>query len=69
MVKAIKPDTYKVLKVEIDKRGIKTKFIASKAGIPASYLSQLLNGSREMSTDVALALIKQLELPVENFLR
>ena len=54
MTTVLKEDAYKQLKQEIDSRGIKTKFVANKIGINPSYLGQVLNGSRKLSTDVAL---------------
>lgn len=69
MTSALKPDTYKQLKKEIDSRGIKTKFIAEKIGVSPSYLGQVLNGSRKLSDSIALNTINELGLPVEIFLQ
>lgn len=54
MTTVLKKDAYKRLKQEIDNRGIKTKFIAQQIGISSSYLGQVLNGNRKLSTDVAI---------------
>jgi plasmid maintenance system antidote protein VapI len=64
----LKDDTYKRLKQEIDKRGIKTKFIAQQVGISSNYLGQVLNGSRKLSTDVAIKVSQVLGIPVDIFL-
>ncbi|MCR5524719.1 MAG: helix-turn-helix domain-containing protein [Lactobacillus sp.] len=68
MTTVLKDDAYKRLKQEIDNRGIKTKFIANEIGISPSYLGQVLNGSRKLSTDVAVKVIQVLGLPLAIFL-
>lgn len=68
MTTVIKDDAYKKLKNEIDNRGLKTKFVASKIGITPNYLGQVLNGSRTLSTDVAIKAAQVLELPLNIFL-
>lgn len=68
MTTVLKDDTYKRLKQEIDKRGIKTKFIAQQVGISSNYLGQVLNGSRKLSTDVAIKVSQVLGIPVDIFL-
>lgn len=68
MTTVLKDDTYKRLKQEIDKRGIKTKFIARQVGISSNYLGQVLNGSRKLSTDVAIKVSQVLGIPVDIFL-
>lgn len=49
MTTVLKKDAYKILKKEIDDRGIKNKFIANKIGVSPSYLSQVLNGSKKIN--------------------
>lgn len=68
MTTVLKEDAYKQLKQEIDSRGIKTKFVANKIGINPSYLGQVLNGSRKLSTDVAIKASQVLGLPLSIFL-
>lgn len=68
MTTILKDDAYKRLKQEIDNRGIKTKFIANEIGISPSYLGQVLNGSRKLSTDVAVKASQVLGLPLTIFL-
>ncbi|MBB1100010.1 helix-turn-helix domain-containing protein [Limosilactobacillus reuteri] len=68
MTTVLKKDAYKILKKEIDDRGIKNKFIANKIGVSPSYLSQVLNGSKKLSTDVAIKVIQVLDLPLNIFL-
>lgn len=68
MTTVLKEDAYKKLKQEINKRGIKTKFVAHKIGISPSYLGQVLNGSRKLSTDVAIKASRVLGIPLAIFL-
>lgn len=68
MTTVLKEDAYKQLKQEIDSRGIKTKFVANEIGISPSYLSQVLNGSRKLSTDVAVKASQVLGIPLNIFL-
>ncbi|WP_251548277.1 helix-turn-helix transcriptional regulator [Limosilactobacillus caecicola] len=68
MTTVLKNDAYILLKHEIDSRGIKRKFIANKIGISPNYLGQVLNGSRTLSTDVAIKASQVLDLPVDIFL-
>lgn len=68
MTTVLKEDAYKRLKQEIDSRGIKTKFVANKIGISPNYLGQVLNGSRKLSTDVAVKASQVLNLPLTIFL-
>ncbi len=68
MTTVLKDDAYKRLKEEIDSRGIKTKFVANEIGISPNYLGQVLNGSRKLSTDVAVKASQVLGLPLTIFL-
>lgn len=68
MTTVLKKDAYKILKNEIDKRGIKMKFVANKIGVSPSYFGQVINGSRKLSTDVAIKASQVLDLPVTIFL-
>lgn len=68
MTTVLKKDAYKVLKNEIDKRGIKTKFVANKIGVSPSYFGQVINGSRKLSTDIAIKASQVLDLPLTIFL-
>lgn len=68
MTSILRDDAYKLLKQEIDNRGIKTKFIAKEIGVNPSYLGQVLNGSRKLSTDVAIKASQVLQLPLTIFL-
>ena len=64
----IKDDAYKELKKVIDNRGIKVKFIAGKIGITPNYLGQILNGTRNLSAEVAIKASQELGLPLTIFL-
>lgn len=68
MTTVLKEDAYKRLKEEIDNRGIKTKFVANEIGISPNYLGQVLNGSRKLSTDVAVKASQVLGIPLTIFL-
>lgn len=68
MTTVLKDDAYKRLKQEIDSRGIKTKFVANEIGISPNYLGQVLNGSRKLSSDVAVKASQVLGLPLTIFL-
>lgn len=68
MTTVLKADAYKQLKEEIDRRGIKNKFIADKIGITPNYLGQILSGKRSLSTDVAIKASQVLGLPLDIFL-
>lgn len=68
MTTVIKPDAYRQLKAEIDNRGLKTKYVAKKIGVAPSYFGQVLNGSRRLSTDVAIKATQVLDLPLDIFL-
>lgn len=69
MTTVLKDDAYKLLKQEIDNRGIKKKFIAGKIGVSPNYLGQMLSGNRNLSTDVAIKASQVLGLPVNIFLK
>lgn len=68
MTTVLEENAYKKLKFEIEKRGLKVKYVASKIGISPNYLGQVLNGSRNLSTDVAIKAAQVLKLPVTYFL-
>lgn len=68
MTTVIKDDAYKELKKVIDNRGIKVKFIAGKIGITPNYLGQILNGTRNLSAEVAIKASQELGLPLTIFL-
>ena len=54
MTTVIKADAYKQLKNEIERRGIKNKFVADKISITPNYLGQILGGKRNLTADVAI---------------
>lgn len=65
----LQDEAYLKLKQVIAERGIKVKFVAHKIGISPNYLGQVLNGSRRLSTDVAIKASQVLELPIDYFLK
>lgn len=68
MTTVLDPNAYKMLGKEIDDRGLKVKFVASKIGITPNYLGQVLSGKRNLSTDVAIKASQVLEVPLDVFL-
>lgn len=64
----LKEDAYKMLKEEINSRGIMTNHVAKEIGISPQYFSQVLNGNKKLSTDVAIKASYALGLPVDYFL-
>ncbi|MCM1234601.1 MAG: helix-turn-helix domain-containing protein [Ruminococcus flavefaciens] len=68
MTTVLAPNAYKKLKNEIDNRGLKTKFVADRIGIGQNYLSQILNGSRNLSPSVAIKASQVLDVPLDIFL-
>lgn len=69
MTTVLKPDANEILKEEIDKRGLKRKFVADKIGVSSNYFSQVLNGTRSLSTDIAVKASQTLQIPLEIFLQ
>lgn len=68
MTELVKRDAYKDLKRIMDSKGVKQKYVADKIGTSTSYLGQILNGNKKMSTDVAIKASQALELPIDIFL-
>lgn len=69
MTTVLKRDAYKILKDEVDKRGIKRVYLANKIGISPNYLGSVLNGSKNLSTDVAIKASQVLGISFDVFLR
>ena len=69
MTDIIKNDAHKILKRDIDSKGLKQKFVAENIGISTNYLGQVLNGNKKMSAEVAIRASRVLDLPVEIFLK
>ena len=69
MTTVLKRDAYKILKDEVDKRGIKRVYLANKIGISPNYLGSVLNGSKNLSTDVAIKASQVLGISFDAFLR
>lgn len=68
MPDVLKPDAYKILNNEIKRRGLKANFVAKQIGISPNYFSQVMNGSRNLSSDVAIRASQVLGLPLDIFL-
>jgi plasmid maintenance system antidote protein VapI len=69
MPEIIRPDAGKVLNQEIKNRGLKQGYVADKIGISPAYMSQLVNGSKKVSTDVAVRASIILGVPLDIFLK
>lgn len=69
MPEIIRPDAGKVLNQEIKNRGLKQSYVADKIGISPAYMSQLVNGSKKVSTDVAVRASIILGVPLDIFLK
>lgn len=69
MPEIIRPDAGKVLNQEIKNRGLKQCYVADKIGISYAYMSQLVNGSKKVSTDVAVRASIILGVPLDIFLK
>mgnify|MGYP001624306310 CR=1 FL=1 len=68
MTSVLKPEAYKLLSDEIEERGIKRNFIAKKIGVTPNYLGSVLNGKRALSTDLAIRVSQELDIPFDIFL-
>lgn len=69
MPEIIRPDAGKVLNQEIKNRGLKQGYVADKIGISHAYMSQLVNGNKKVSTDVAVRASIILGVPLDIFLK
>lgn len=59
----------KVIKDEIEYRGISQRKLAETTGIAYSVLNEVLNGKRAMTTDYALLIGKALDIDAEFLIR
>lgn len=69
MTTALKPNANKLLKREIDNRGMKVKFVADKIGVSPAYLGQVLNGSRTLSANIAMKASHEIGVSLDIFLK
>nr|WP_278780964.1 helix-turn-helix transcriptional regulator [Limosilactobacillus mucosae] len=68
MSEIIRPDAGKVLGQLIREKGLKQSFVADEIGISGAYLSQITNGSRRLSAEVAIRASLILKVPIDIFL-
>lgn len=68
MTSLVKRDAYIKLKEKVDSRGLKTSYVARKIGITPNYLASIMNGNRNLTTDVAIRASQVLGLPIDYFL-
>lgn len=64
----LKDNANSILKEELKNKGLKQKFVAEHIGIANTYLSQLLNGSKPLTVEVAIKLARFLDVPFEKIL-
>lgn len=64
----LKEDANSILKKELEEKGLKQKFVAENIGVTTTYLSQLLNGSRHLSVEIAIKVARFLNVPLEKIL-
>lgn len=64
----LKENVSSILKKEIEDKGLKQKFVAQGIGVTTTYLSQILNGSRNPSVEVAIKVARFLDVPLEKIL-
>ena len=57
-----------MIKPELEERGISQKEFASMLGVQASHLSEILNGKRALTTDLAVKIEKAIGLPAKILL-
>lgn len=58
----------KVLKSELQARGIKQKDFAQAIGMPAPNLSELINGKRHITESIAIKLEEVLGIPFQTWI-
>ena len=58
-----------VLKDELEYRGISQKQLAAKMGISYTLLNEVLNGKRQVNTELALLVEPALDIPAESLLQ
>ena len=64
----LKENANSILKKELQDKGLKQKFVAENIGVTATYLSQLLNGSKNLSVETAIKVARFLNVPLEKIL-
>ena len=57
-----------MIKPELEERGMSQKDLAKMIGIQASHLSEVLNGKRALTTDLAMKIESALGLPAKVLL-
>ena len=58
-----------ILKDEIECRGISQKKLATDMDVPYTLLNEVLNGKRQLNTELALLIEAALDLPAEPLLK
>ena len=58
-----------VLKDELEYRGISQKQVATEMGISYTLFNEVLNGKRQVNTELALLVEAALDIPAESLLQ
>ena len=64
----LKENANSILKKELANKGLKQTYVAKHIGIANTYLSQLLNGSKPLTVEVAIKVARFLDVPLEKIL-
>lgn len=64
----LKENASSILKKELANKGLKQTYVAKNIGVTASYLSRMLNGSINLTVEVAIKVARFLDVPLEKIL-
>lgn len=64
----LKENASSILKKELVNKGLKQTYVAKNIGVTAPYLSRMLNGSINLTVEVAIKVARFLDVPLEKIL-
>ncbi|ARU19652.1 helix-turn-helix transcriptional regulator [Ligilactobacillus salivarius] len=64
----LKENASSILKKELASKGLKQTYVAKNIGVTAPYLSRMLNGSINLTVEVAIKVARFLDVPLEKIL-
>lgn len=64
----LKENASSILKEELANKGLKQTYVAKNIGVTAPYLSRMLNGSINLTVEVAIKVARFLDVPLEKIL-
>ncbi|MDY2639773.1 helix-turn-helix transcriptional regulator [Ligilactobacillus salivarius] len=64
----LKENASSILKKELANKGLKQTYVAKNIGVTAPYLSRMLNGSINLTVEVAIKVARFLDVPLEKIL-